>query len=87
MSDVLLNEYCKFLVDYVICYGNRVFDADQKKRKMTEEESMSWLDSNCPAWRLAQPPHVGLIIVDLTNEHQSQDVEEDYISDVDRSPL
>lgn len=68
----LTTDYCQSLIEYVICYGARVPDGG-RNRKMTADESMSWLDNNCPAWRMAAPPPRGLIVVEIAPDDEDDE--------------
>ena len=50
-----LSDYSMALVSYVIAHGPRV-SVNKSVRCLTQEEAMSWLDTNCPQWRLGLPP-------------------------------
>lgn len=58
-----LNDYALGLVSYVIAHGPRV-KVNKSVRCFTSEEAMSWLDKNCPKWRLGLPPenHSSVIV-------------------------
>ncbi len=68
-----LSDYSMALVSYVIAYGPRVA-VNKSVRCLTEYEAMSWLDNNCPRWRLGLPPenHSHVVI-----EHVGRDPDEE----------
>lgn len=53
-----MSDYCEKLVAYVMGFGGK-----------TMEQAESWLDEQCPAWRLGEPPVAGLISVQGDDGH------------------
>lgn len=49
-----MNDYCERLISYVIANSSK-----------NREQSVEYLDSNCPAWRDGKPPQAGVIEVDV----------------------
>jgi hypothetical protein len=47
-----MSDYCERLIAYVMGHGGK-----------SREQAEAWLDTECPAWRMGQPPQAGTIEV------------------------